>query len=133
MQRTIKAGANQVKVVPNTAGYLRIVILEYSGVATANSLDVTAAAQGNSVSPNSGAATTTANGDLLLGASTTSDENTVTAGPGYTIEELIPTPPGTRLTAEDQIQTLAGPTSASLTLGAVKDWTMGLAAFKKAP
>ena len=129
----IKAGANQVKVVPNTSGYLRIVILEYSGVAAANSLDVTAAAQGDSVSPNSGVATTTANGDLLLGASTTSDENTVTAGPGYTIEELIPTPPGTRLTAEDQIQTLAGPTSASLTLGAIKDWTMGLAAFKKAP
>ena len=37
---------------------LRIAILEYSGLATANSLDVTAAAQGNDDDPNSGSATT---------------------------------------------------------------------------
>jgi len=127
----IKAGANQIKVVPNTAGYMRIVILEYSGVATANSLDVTASAQGNSVSPNSGSATTTLGGDLLLGSAVTED-SAVTAGAGYTLEEVVPQAPGTRLTVEDQTQINAGPASASLTLGTAKDWTMGLAAFKKA-
>jgi hypothetical protein len=128
----IKAGANQIKVVPNAASYLRVVILEYSGVATANSLDVTAAAQGNGLSPNSGSATTTASGDLLFGAATTADANGIIPGPGYTLEELVPMPPGTRLTTEDQIQTNAGPASASITLGAAEDWAMGLAAFKKA-
>jgi hypothetical protein len=126
----IKAGANTVKVVPNSAGYLRVVVLEYSGIATSNSLDVTAAAQGNSISPNSGTVTTTANGDLLLGVSTTADA-AVTAGSGYTLEQLVPLQ-GTRLTVEDQIQNSAGPASATLTLGATKVWTMGLAAFKKA-
>jgi hypothetical protein len=126
----IKGGANQIKVVPDTSGYIRIVIVEYSGVATSNSLDVTAAAQGNSVSPNSGTVTTTANGDLLWGASASADSEPF-AGPGYTLEELVPASPGTALLTEDQIQTTAGPASASLTLGSAKLWTMGLAAIKK--
>jgi len=127
----INGGPNTVKVVPDTSGYLRVVIVEYSGVAKTNSLDVTASAQGNSIYPNSGNAVTTANGDLLLGASASADADPV-AGPGYTLEELVPRAPGTALSTEDQIQTTAGTASASLTLGSAKDWTMGLAAFKKA-
>jgi hypothetical protein len=127
----INGGPNQVKVVPDTSGYLRVVIVEYSGVAKTNSLDVTASAQGNSIFPNSGNAVTTANGDLLLGASASADADPV-AGPGYTLEELVPRAPGTALSTEDQIQTAAGTASASLTLGSAKDWTMGLAAFRKA-
>jgi hypothetical protein len=127
----INGGPNQVKVVPDNSGYIRIVIVEYSGVAKTNSLDVTAAAQGNSVSPNSGNAVTTSNGDLLLGASASADA-APTAGPGYTLEELVPQSPGTALSTEDQIQTTAGSTSASLTLGSAKAWTMGLAAFRRA-
>jgi hypothetical protein len=127
----VKGGANTIKIVPDKSGYLRASILEYSGIATANSLDVTAVAQGTSISPNSGTLTTTANGDLLFGAATTADA-AVTAGTGYTLEELVPLN-GTRLTVEDRIQTNAGPASSTLTLGASKDWVMGLAAFKKAP
>jgi len=56
----IAAGANTVTVSDSiSGGTLRFAILEYAGVATVNSLDVTAAATGNSVSPNSGTATTT--------------------------------------------------------------------------
>jgi hypothetical protein len=127
----IKGGANQIKVVPDTSGYIRIAILEYSGIATANSLDVAVAAQGNSVSPNSGTVNTTANGDLLLGAQASADSEPF-AGPGYTLEQLVPASPGTALLTEDQIQATAGPASASLTLGSAKLWSMGLAAFKKA-
>jgi hypothetical protein len=127
----INGGPNQVKVVPDTSGYIRVVIVEYSGVATTNSLDVTASAQGSSVNPNSGNAVTTSNGDLLLGASASADAEPF-AGPGYTLEELVPAAPGTALSTEDQIQTTSGPASASLTLGSAKDWTMGLAAFRRA-
>src|SRR5713101_5208251 len=64
----IKSGANTITVSDTALSTLRIAIFEYSGIATANSLDVTASAMGNSTSPSSGNATTTANGDLLLGA-----------------------------------------------------------------
>src|SRR5207244_12601210 len=64
----ILGGANTITVSDTISGILRFAILEYAGVATSNSLDVTASAQGTSASPNSGNATTTANGDLLLGA-----------------------------------------------------------------
>ncbi len=128
----INGGPNTVKVVPDNSGYLRVVIVEYSGVATSNSLDVTSAAQGSSISPDSGTVVTTAGGDLLFGASASADAEPF-AGPGYNLEELVPAAPGTALTTEDQIQTVAGPASASLTFGSSKDWTMGLAAFKRAP
>ncbi len=128
----IKGGANQITVVPDTSGYIRIVIVEYSGLATSNSLDVTGAAMGSSVSPNSGTVNTTANGDLLWGASASADAEPF-AGPGYTLDALVPASPGTALTTEDQIQTAAGPASASLTFGSSKDWTMGLVAVRKAP
>ncbi|HEV2730185.1 MAG TPA: hypothetical protein VGV15_09140, partial [Terriglobales bacterium] len=63
----IKGGTNTITVSDTVSGILRFAIFEYSGVATANSLDVTTAAQGNSASANSGTVTTTASGDLLLG------------------------------------------------------------------
>ncbi len=50
---------------------------------TSGSLDVTAAALGNSTSPNSGNAVTTADGVLQLRVIMTSDPETYTAGPGY--------------------------------------------------
>jgi hypothetical protein len=128
----IKAGANTIKVVPNAGVYLRIVILEYSGIATANSLDVIAAAQGSSAAANSGNATTTASGDLLLGAVITGNGHASAASPGYTFEEYVPAPPSTKLSTEDQIQAAVGTVSAGASLGTVDNWLMGLAAFKAA-
>ena len=43
----ISGGANTIQVSDSQSGTLRLAILEYSGVATTNSLDVTAAAQGH--------------------------------------------------------------------------------------
>jgi hypothetical protein len=128
----IKAGPNTIKVQPDSAGYIRLSILEYSGIAATSSLDVTASAQNTPGTPNSGSVSTTANGDLLLGAEITGDASSIVAGPGYTIEDEVPLP-GTRLTVEVQVQPAAGPTSATITSSNNEGWAMGLAAFKKAP
>jgi hypothetical protein len=128
----IAGGANTIRVSDTVSATLSLTILEYSGVLTSGSLDVTAAAQGNSAIPNSGSATTTANGDLLLGTIMTSDPATFTPSSGYRIEQSIPAEPKTKLIAEDQIQTIAGATSAGASLGAAQFWAAGLAAFKAA-
>jgi hypothetical protein len=128
----IGGGANTIQVSDTDSATLRFAILEYSGVVTSGSLDVAAAAQGNSAFPNSGSVTTTANGDLLLGAIMTADAETFTAGSGYRIEESVPAEPNTKLIAEDQTQATAGASSASASLGAADFWAAGLAAFKAA-
>ncbi len=129
----IKGGANTVTVSDTILGTLRFAILEYSGVATANSLDVTVAAQGTNTSPNSGnAPTATANGDLLLGAMVSADPANFAPGSGYAAEERVPAEPNTKLLVEDQIQLTAGAASASASLGASDPWGVVLAAFKPA-
>jgi len=59
--------------------YAAFAILEYSGLATSNSLDAVATAQGTGTVADSGNATTTASGDLLFGAILTSDARDFTA------------------------------------------------------
>ncbi len=128
----IKGGADTVTVSQSVSGPLRIAILEYSGVATSNSLDVTAVATATSTSANSGNANTTANGDLLLGAIATTNPDTYTAGTGYTIEEFVPKSQNAKLVAEDQIQVSAGAASASASLATSDAWGVVFAAFKPA-
>jgi len=67
----IKAGANTVTVSMTVSGPLRFASSEYAGIAAANSIDVTAAATNVGTAVNSGNATTTVSGDLLLGAAAT--------------------------------------------------------------
>ena len=69
----IGGGANTVKVVVTSSTTLRFAILEYSGVATSGSLDVTATAQGSGTAANMENAVTTASGGLLLGTIMTGD------------------------------------------------------------
>ncbi len=58
----IASGANTITVTESiSGGTLRFAILEYSGVALANSLDVVSTGQGTSATANSGNALTTAN------------------------------------------------------------------------
>src|SRR5256886_14495461 len=62
---------------------MRFGILEYSGVAIANSLDGAAAAtQGTGASLNSGIITTTASGDLVLAGMSAANAANFTAGGG---------------------------------------------------
>jgi hypothetical protein len=129
----IAGGANTVTVSESiTSNTLRFAILEYSGVATANSLDVAVGAQGTSAFPNSGATTTTVNGDLLLGVAVTANGATDTAGSGFVLEDRVPAAPNTKLITESQIQSTAGAASASASLGASDIWCAALAAFKAA-
>src|SRR5437867_5522358 len=86
----IRAGTNTITVTMTVSGPLRLAVLEYSGVAASNSLDVTAASSATSTSPNSGSLTTTANGDLLLGEVATADSSTFTGGVGFTVRDFVP-------------------------------------------
>jgi 5-hydroxyisourate hydrolase-like protein (transthyretin family) len=109
---------------------LRFAIAEYSGVALSSSLDGISSATATTSSPNSGNVTTTANGDLLLGAVATADSVTFTPASGYTARDFVPAPPGTKLITEDQIQAAAGLASAGATLSASSSWGAILVAAK---
>jgi hypothetical protein len=128
----IKGGANTVTVSMSVSGPWRVAILEYSGVATSNSLDVAASATNQGTSANSGNVTTTGRGDLLLGSVATADSATFTAGAGYAIRDFVPAQPNTKLISEDQIQSASGTASASATLSTSGNWGALLAAFKPA-
>ncbi len=126
----IAGGANAITVSDTISGTMRVSIVEYSGVAATNSLDVFAMAQGNGVSPNSGNATTTSSGDLLLGAISSSYSASFTAGNGFVIEGSVRAEPNTKLIVQDRIQTAVGTASAGAILGAPDSWGVVLAAFK---
>jgi len=128
----IAGGANTVDVYQTILGSFRFAILEYSGVAKTNALDVAAAEQGASAFPNSGSVTTTANGDLLLGGILTAGGQSYTAGTGYTIEQNVPASPNTNVIAEDQTQATAGASSAGASLGVADFWAAVSVAFKPA-
>ena len=128
----VAAGANTVTVSTSIVGTLRFAIFEYSGVATANSLDVATSAQGTSATPSSGGVTTTAAGDLVIGLISTANAATFTAGTGFTIEERVPAAPNTKLLVEDRLLPSPGTVAGSSTLGGNDSWGALVAAFKPA-
>jgi len=125
----ISGGANTITVSDSNSGTMRFAIVEYSGVATANSLDVIAMAQGNGVSPNSGSVMT-ASGDLLLGAIASANPANFTAGSGFSGLENVPGEPNTKLFAEQQIVATTGAESAHASLASSDFWGAALAGFK---
>jgi hypothetical protein len=126
----INGGSNTLTVSDSISGTLRFSVLEYSGLAIANSLDATATGQGTSASPNSANAVTTANGELLLSAIATANPASFTAGSGFTIEGSVPAQPSAKLIAEDLVQPAAGTVSAGALLAAPDSWGVVLAAFR---
>jgi hypothetical protein len=128
----IRGGTNTVNVSESIWGLLRFAIFEYSGIATANSLDASGGVQGASASLNSGGVTTASSGDLLLGAMSAANFETFTAGGGYTSISSVPAPPSTKLMVESEIQPVAGATSAGATIGSTDYWAALLAAFRVA-
>jgi chitodextrinase len=129
----IAGGANTITISDSIEeGTLRFAIFEYAGVATASSLDVAASAQGTSDAPNSGDATTTANGDLIIGLISSADGATFETGSEYVIEAQVPAPPSTKLVVQDQRQAAAGPVSAGATLNVSNSWGAIVAAFRAA-
>ncbi|MGB2713484.1 MAG: Ig-like domain-containing protein [Vicinamibacterales bacterium] len=126
----IIGGTNTVRVADSKSGTLRFSILEYAGVATTGSLNVSAAAEGSGTAPNSGTATTTTDGALLIGIIMTANPATVTAGSGYTIRSAVPGTTNAKLVVEDRVQSTAGPAGATATLGITDVWGAVFAAFR---
>ena len=127
------ANANTVTVTFNSSAYWPDVrIVEYSGVATTNPIDVTATAWGNSDTTgnaDSGPFTTTNANDLLYAAVFT-ESSTLGAGSGFT-SRMITDPDDDSV--EDQIVTSAGTYDA--TAPQYEDahyWIMQVVAFKAA-
>ena len=126
--KNIAAGSNTVTVVFNQAArYVDVRILEYSGLDTSNPLDVTASAAGSSVSPNSGAATTTSASELIFGAGTTAT-GFYAPGSGFTTRIIT----GDGDIAEDKVVSSTGSYSAT---GQTSNapWVMQMATFRAKP
>src|SRR5207245_3046615 len=81
----IAGGANTITVSNTILGTMRFAVLEYSGVATSNSLDVSAVVEGTGASPATSTVTTNFSGDLLLGQLVTGNPGIVNSRRGYHI------------------------------------------------
>jgi len=127
--KNIAAGSNTVTVTFNqAAAFVDVRVLEYSGLDTANPLDVAAGAAGTGTLANSGAVTTTSASELIFGAGMTSTHFTG-AGTGST--NRIITNPDADI-AEDQVVNSTGTYSATAPATSSK-WVMQVATFRAAP
>jgi hypothetical protein len=125
--KNIIGGSNTVTVTfSKAAAVVDIRALEYSGLDTANPLDVTAGAAGSGTTGSSGAATTRSANELMVGAGMTASIFTK-AGTGFTVR-TITSPDGD--IAEDQITTAGGSYSATAAISASNPWVMQMAAFQ---
>ena len=123
------AGANRVTVTFSVAAVSAdIRILEYSGAATLNPVDVVSASTGNSTVTSSGSATTANANDLIVGANLVLG---TTTGPGNGFTQRLLTAPDGDI-VEDQIVTAAGSYSATAPQNPSNAWIMQMVAFKAA-
>src|SRR5262249_55854824 len=131
---TVRGGANAVTVnLGGAKGYRRIIVSEYSGVATVSPLDVTAKNRaGGTTAANgvtSGSATTTVSGDLIFGVAMDDSGNfgTITAGTGFTRRTTLN---NMDMATEDMVQAAAGAKAATFTFSRADTYLAQAAAFK---
>ncbi len=123
--KNIASGSNTITVKFNqTASYPNVNVLEYSGLDTANPLDVRAAATGSGTTANSGSATTTSASELIVGAGNPTSVFT-SAGSGFT-SRIINAFGGI---SEDKIVSSAGSYNATATLTS-GIWVMQMVTFR---
>jgi chitodextrinase len=128
--RSAAAGVNVVTVqFDRPANDPDIRIAEYRGIAVTNPVDVTAAAQGDSLLTDSGAVTTTNANDLLVGANMVWLGPTTDAGTSFT-NRVITVPDGDIL--EDRIVTTTGSYRATAPISPSGPWIMQMVAFRAA-
>jgi hypothetical protein len=126
--RNIAPGGNTVTVAFSKAAvFADVRALEYSGLDTANPLDLPAAvgAAGTGSTANSGSATTATANDLIFGAGTTSGHFN---GPGTGFTSRIITSPDGDI-AEDKIVSGTGSYNATAPAN-YSNWVMQMVAFK---
>ncbi len=116
---TVTVTFNQGAVLPDVR------ILEYSGVATSNPLDVSVGASGNSNIADSGFVTTTAANELIIGANTVNTGN-IMAGAPFTIRTI--TSPNSDLAA-DQLVNVIGSYHSWAPLTVSGPWVMQTVTF----
>jgi hypothetical protein len=122
----IKGGSNTLTVRFNqSANYVDIRALEYSGLDPATPLDVKAGAAGSGASASSGAVTTASANDLILGAGMTTAHFTG-AGTGF-VSRIITNPDAD--IAEERTVTTTGSYSATAP-NISSNWVMQLVAFR---
>jgi hypothetical protein len=122
------AGANSVTVTfSGAASFPDVRIAEYQGLDPVNPVDGAIANAGRGTTSDSGALTTTASNDLLVGANIGTGTTTA-AGSGYT-SRVITSPNGDIL--EDRVATSAGAYNATAQLTGGR-WIMQLVAFRAA-
>ena len=123
--KNIAGGSNTVTVKFNqTAGWPNVNVLEYSGLDTANPLDVKAAAIGTGTTANSGSVTTTSANELIVGAGNPTSVFTA-AGSGFS-NRIINSFGGI---SEDKIVSSLGSYNATATLTS-GGWVMQMATFR---
>jgi uncharacterized repeat protein (TIGR01451 family) len=129
----IRGGANTVTVTQNSSVTVRFAVLEYAGVAGANALDITAAAQGTSTTPSSGSVTPTSAGSLVLGAIATADNRSIAAGTGFTGQDWVPASSNAKLLVEDRVLSTAQSLAATASFAGTNPWGAVVAVFRPAP
>ncbi len=123
----ILGGSNTVKATFGTAikSFGIVYLHEYSGLATASPVDVSASAAGTSASMSSGAVTTTQANDLLFAAGA-SDNTVTTPGTGFTARLT-----GFGNLTEDRVVTTTGSYAGTASQNG-STWVMQLVAFRVA-
>jgi hypothetical protein len=114
--------------------FRRVVVSEYSGIATSSPVDVTTSnvAAGTTAANGvtSGSATTTQAGDLIYGSvNDTASTTTITAGTGFTQRASVN---GADTASQDQVQASSGSIASTQTFGAAHRYIATLVAFKAA-
>ncbi|HEY1648228.1 MAG TPA: IPT/TIG domain-containing protein, partial [Terracidiphilus sp.] len=104
-------------------------ILEYSGVATSNPLDVSTGAFGNGYLADSGYVNTNAANELIVGADMVSSNTTIMAGAPFTPRVI--TAPDSDV-AEDRLVNVPGSYHSWAPLNATGNWLMQVVMFKSA-
>jgi hypothetical protein len=132
----ILPGTNTVTVnFGNADHYRRVIISEYSGIASASPLDATAKRQGTATTASNGVTsavgTTTTGGDLIFGAvmDDSGSFGTITAGTGFTRRAILN---DMDIATEDMLQTTAGPIAATFTFSLTDHYLAQMVAFRPA-
>jgi hypothetical protein len=121
------AGTDTVNFTWSNPGSVRIIGIEYRGLAVNAPLDKFATASGSSTTLDSSSVTTTSGTELLLGFSNYNNSVDLTAGSGYAIIVQL----GQRYVAEERFVTATGTYTADGTWSSTTPWSGAIATFKK--
>ena len=130
----IKGGADTVTATLDGSYGLGVVIVEYSGIATASPLDAQAGTSSPTscpwnATPTSASFTLGNTGDLIVSGAALNGNANWTPGTGYTLR----TGQNLCFAVDDQVITSTGTYSGNFTTAANMNWVATAVAFKKAP